>query len=592
MTKYSLKYLTIVLLFILKMSTIAYSQTFEWAKSAGGINYDWVFDLTIDDSGNVYTVGSFKGTVDFDPGSDTSNFTTGVNGNAFILKLDALGNLVWVKTFGGISGAGVSSIALDSLGNIFITGDFQGTCDFDTGAGISNLTSVGNSDVFISKLDASGNFVWAKSMGGTGLDSPVKIVLDDFGNIYTLGRFKGTADFDPGIGISNLTSLGNQEDNFITKLDALGNFIWAKGIGGVSYQYSCSMAIDGLGNIYVTGEFTGTVDFEPGTDTCNLTSIGSTDIFIFKLNSLGNFVWAKTMGGTMADRGISITLDAFANVYTTGYFTGTVDFDPGSAISNLSSTIGGDIDIFISKMDSSGNFVWAKCMGGNSQDVGNSIALDASGNIYTTGQFMVTADFDPGLGTYNLSTAGSPQTAVGMPSATAAFISKLDSFGNFVWAKRISRLWISNPPIGGFSQAYGTSIFLDNSYNIYTTGQFSGPNDFDPGPDSCTLSSYGGTVDFFIHKMSQSLMNVSQSENDFFGSKLYPNPSNGKITIDLGKLYHESNLLVKNILGQELIKKQFSNQRFIEINLEGEAGIYFVTLSSPSKLAVIKVIKE
>ena len=118
-----------------------------------------------------------------------------------------------------------------------------------------------------------------------------------------------------------------------------------------------------------------------------------------------NFEWAKSMGGGNPDWGNSVAVDASGNVYTTGFFDGTVDFDPGAGTFNLTSAVG--YDIFISKLDASGNFVWAKSIGGVNDDWGNSIAVDASGNVYTTGWFMNTADFDPGPGTFNLTTVGS-----------------------------------------------------------------------------------------------------------------------------------------------------------------------------------------
>ena len=191
-----------------------------------------------------------------------------------------------VSVFGGASSEYGYSIAVDSSGNVYTTGYFQGTVDFDPGTGTSNLTSAGSTDVFVSKLDSSGNFVWAKRLGGASSDYGYSIAVDSSGNVYTTGYFEGTADFDPGAGTSNLTSAGSG-DVFVSKLDSSGALVWAKGFGGTSNDRGQSIAVDSSGNVYTTGYFAGTVDFDPGAGTSNLTSAGGDDVFVLKLTSSG-----------------------------------------------------------------------------------------------------------------------------------------------------------------------------------------------------------------------------------------------------------------------------------------------------------------
>jgi len=343
---------------------------------------------------------------------------------SFILQ--AQPNFEWANAMGASGADQSKDVVVDASGNVYTTGYFSGTVDFDPSAGVYNLTSAGGQDIFISKVDAFGNFMWAKQMRGAGNDVGNSIEVDASGNVYTTGYFQSTVDFDPGATTYTFTSAGGQ-DIFISKLDALGNFVWAKQIGDIGTDTGNSIAIDVSGNVYTTGAFVATVDFDPGATTYMLSSAGSFDIFISKLDPSGNFVWAGKMGTTVSDIGQTITLDAAGNVYTTGYFSnGTVvDFDLGAGVYNLTSA--GGQDIFISKLDASGNFVWAKQMGGTLNDVGNDITLDAAGNVYTTGYFSGTADFDPSAGLYNLTSAGSQDI----------FISKLDASGNFVWAKQM-----------------------------------------------------------------------------------------------------------------------------------------------------------
>jgi len=207
-----------------------------------------------------------------------------------------------------------------------------------------------------------------------------------------------------GLEFVNPRVSNGSDDIFISKLDQDGNFIFAKSFGGTGADQGYYLSLDDNGNIYTTGWFNTTVDFDPGTEVHNLTSNGGFDIFISKLDQDGNFIFTKSFGGTGADQGYSLSLDDNGNIYTTGGFSTTVDFDPSAEVYNLTSN--GTQDVFISKLDKDGNFIFAKGFGGTGTDVGNSLSLDDNGNIYTTGYFNNTADFNPNSGTYELTSAG------------------------------------------------------------------------------------------------------------------------------------------------------------------------------------------
>src|SRR6185436_17393935 len=210
-------------------------------------------------------------------------------------------------------------------------------------------------------------------------------------------------------------------DIYIQKLDAAGIFQWAKRVGAAGDDRGLAIATDGA-NVYLTGMFSLTVDFDPGAGTVNLTSAGTVDVFVMKVNASGNFVWANRFGGTGDDHGNSIALDASSNVHVTGYFTGNA-----GGIANLNSS--GQTDIFILKLTSAGSLAWAKKMGSTGLDEGNGITVSSSGNVYSTGTFQVTVDFNPGGGNFNLTCTGGPYWDI--------YIQKLDAAGNFVWAKQI-----------------------------------------------------------------------------------------------------------------------------------------------------------
>ncbi|NLF70850.1 MAG: hypothetical protein GX575_17605, partial [Candidatus Anammoximicrobium sp.] len=360
-----------------------------WVRQLGASGNDEGYGIAVDGAGNVYTTGCFEGTVDFDPGIGTYTLTSAGYSDVFISKLDSAGNFLWARKLGGSDWYDLGrGITFDGSGNVYTTGTFQGTADFDPGVGTYSLTSAGYNDVFVSKLDSAGNFLWARGLGGTSGEECESIVVDGSGNVYTAGTFQATVDFDPGSGSHNLTAANS--DVFVSKLDSAGNFVWARQWGGTASDGGHDIALDGTGNLYTTGVFD--------------SGAGAYDIFVIKLDTAGNFLWTRQMGGSTYDYGFGIAVDGGGNVYSTGFFSGAADFDPGPGTANLTS--GSLRDVFVSKLDSAGNYVWAYQWGGNSYNLGEDVAVDGDGNVYTTGWFQGTADFDPGISIFNLTSAG------------------------------------------------------------------------------------------------------------------------------------------------------------------------------------------
>jgi hypothetical protein len=499
------KIILTISVFILAHKTIAQVPAFQWARSVGSPTNEMGQSITNDASGNVYVTGSFADTVDFDPGAGTFTLAPFGGNDIFVLKLDALGNFIWVKQMGGTMSDGASSIKTDPSGNLLISCGFQGVADFDPGPGTFTLSGTGNGAIV--KLNSLGNFVWAAHINGPTGGSA--LTTDASGNVYVTGEANGTTDFDPGPGTVNLTQ-GGGGDIFVLKLTASGTYGWAFLIGDNYNEQGRGIEVDASGNVYVTGVFNGIVDFDPGSGVSNLT--GDSDIFVLKLNSSGNYIWAKGMGSpytgptTTFDAGYDIDIDASGNVYTTGSFRGTADFNPGSGTYTLTSL--GWSDIFVSKLDASGNFVWADSFGGTNFDTGEGLELDASGNIYIGGWFNNTVDFDPGPGTYTISSAAYQDVC----------IIKLNPSGSLGWVQT----W------GGASGDQPFDISLDGLGGIYTTGYYQLVPDCDPGSGTYTLGAVGGS-DVFIHKLYCAVVNASittQSNVTCFGA------ANGSVSIN------------------------------------------------------------
>ena len=378
---------------------------FIWVKTIGSSDFDYGDTLFIDNSGNLLITGYFETDLDFDPGPGTQILTSAGNLDAFVLKLDADGNYLWAKHFGASGQDRGRGITVDNAGNVITIGYFNNTVDFDPGSGTSNLTTFGEEDIFILKLDPNGNYIWVKQLGGNREDFPTAITVDGSGNVYSIGHYTNSApDMDPGPGVYLLDAAGTIDKMFISKLDAAGNFVWAKQASGNLFNVPNDIALGPSNEVLVTGYFYATQDFDPGAATFELTSEGLGDAYILKLDTNGNFVWAKRMGSVFFDRGTSIETDVNGGIYTVGSFEETVDFDPGSGTALHTSA--GYTDIFVQHLDAAGNFQWASSVGGLDEDQGHSIAIDSNGKVLCTGFFNLTSDFDPGAGVFNITSNG------------------------------------------------------------------------------------------------------------------------------------------------------------------------------------------
>jgi DNA primase len=309
----------------------------------------------------------------------------------------------WTKTVGGTGTDWAYSVALDPSDNVYISGYFSNTVDFDPGAGTDNRTSAGSTDNVLTKYDASGNYQWTKTWGGTGDDRADFVTTDPSGSVYVGGVFSNTVDFDPGAGTDNRTSAGGL-DVFLSKYDTSGNYQWTKTVGGTGTDYVNSVAVDSSGNVYAAGYYSNTVDFDPGAGVDNHTSAGSIDAFFSKYDASGNYQWTKTWGGTESDSSRSVTTNPSGNVYVSGQFRTTIDFDPGAGTDNRTSA--GSYEVFLTKYDTSGNYQWTKTWGGTGSDYTYSVAVDSSGKVYAAGHYSNTVDFDPGAGVDNHTSAG------------------------------------------------------------------------------------------------------------------------------------------------------------------------------------------
>jgi len=432
-----------------------------WAKQGGGTSEDYVRDIAKDSAGNSYVVGNFYGTATF--GSFTvSSFTASAPAG------QEYSNNIYVAK---LDADGNYLWATEAGGYLFDSGYCIAT-DTDSNVyitGIFNgqadfgsisLTSSGSSDIFIAKLSSNGNWMWAKQAGGTGADIGTSIAISTMNIVYVTGAYTGTATF----GTQTLTSSGG-DDIFIARLSSSGGWGWVRSAGGTNTDRGYGIAVSGDNSICVTGSFVGTATF----GTSQLISYGGTDVFIVRLNSNG--VWdthPQQCGGSGTDISYGIDSDSSGNFYVTGTFNGTATFGAFTLTSN------GNEDIFVVKIGIAGNCLWAKQAGGTSNDNGYGIASGRDGTCYITGPFTGTATF----GATQLSSNG----------GSDIYIARLDSDGNWRWAMKT----------GSSSADFGYGITSDTDGYAYATGTFKGTVSF----GNASLTS-GGLSDVFIAKIDQ-----------------------------------------------------------------------------------------
>lgn len=378
---------------------------FQWVRVWGGNAGETGFEIEIDDAGNIYVAGFFMSTVDFDPGPGSDSKTAMGMGDIYLSKFDSSGDFLWVETWGGpLSDTGYS-IALDGSGGVYVSGNFEGSVDFDPGGGTDTHNSNGSGDIYLVKFDSSGAFQWAKTWGGSDPDSGSSVAIDSSSQVYVTGYFGGSVDFDPSPGGTTLLTSKGGSDVFLSVFDTSGSFLKAYTWGGQEDDFGNGIAMDGSDNVFVAGSFRFWADLDPTEGSNVHISEGAGDAFLIQLNSSGIYQWSKSWGGILTDSIQEVAVDDFSNVYVTGKFRETCDFDPSGGVDNH--TAGGGDDVFLSKFDSSGNFQWAQTWGGPEHDYGTGLDASGSGNTYVVGDFIGTVDFDTSSGTDNHSSHGS-----------------------------------------------------------------------------------------------------------------------------------------------------------------------------------------
>jgi hypothetical protein len=435
-----------------------HAQRWHWAERVGkGPGTHIPGGIGIDRAGNSYVVGTFESFIMF----NATTFNAATNVGLFLAKYDENGNLKWAAHGDGAGSFFNPSIAVDTAGNCYVTGGFTNNVSL----GVTNLTSAGDTDIFIAKFDRDGNVAWANRMGGAGADCGRGVAVDSNGNCIVTGTFSGAVMFDT----VSVQSAGGT-DIFVARYTPFGNRHWVSRAGGTYDEEIDAVSVDGNGNSYVTGYFVDTTVM--GNQTIISAGGKGTDILAARFTQTGALQWGLGAGGAGEDAGRDIAVDRFGNCYVTGDFHDTILFGTQKLIS------AGGSDIFLVKLNSLGTTSWGVRGGGPGDDEAHGVTTDAFGGSYITGTFLDTASF------------GGTGRLVDTNGMGSIYVVAFDNGGAFYWGRQA----------GGDGSDYGADIVTDRNGELRLIGGYSDTTRF-----GTVLLNDSGPRDIFIGKLGSEM---------------------------------------------------------------------------------------
>lgn len=558
-----MKYILFSIAAIVSTFSIGQAPVFDWVRQIKGAESEFIKDIATDDNGNVYATGYFKGSADFNP-NGTAISSTSVNWGMFVKKLSPTGDVIWVQFFESSGVNRAEAIAVNDQG-VVITGECFGTIDFDPGTPVVEYT--GFSDAFVLKLNLDGNFQWVKTVD-SGVCKPTKIELDDSGNIYYAGGFSGSTDFDPGVGVSNHSSVGNTQDLFFSKLTANGDFVWAKSIVGFGINRASSMDVSGAGDMVVGGTFQDTIDVDPGAGTNEIIAQANTDGFLLHLDTDGNYQWAYHLYGQGQIDVNAVTIDVNGNVDFTANVLGNVVIPDGvGTFVPYGGTLAQYWGIIGQYKLSSGELTWLRELSGQESVLMQGITSGDDGDLYLTGMAKGPTYWAQG---------GIIASTIEADTSFVLYTASVDDSGDFLWSRTVK---------SGLSDQ-SQNIALGNNDAVYTSGYFYESLDFDQGNTGTTLLAHNNTYsDAFLMKLKHPMASVNTQEAKPLS--IYPNPTSDLLFVQ--GLEKTETVRVINSLGQTVFTGKSNNS--IDVS-SLNPGVYFLRLFEDDQQRVFRFIKK
>jgi hypothetical protein len=569
--------------FSLFFCIIVYSQNLLWHHRIGNEQYESVADIALDGSENVIITGNFDHSIDFNP-SPSAVFSLTPNGfsDVYICKFNSNGQFLWAKSIGDQYNDLARSVTTDASGNIYVTGIFDGTVDFDPGPSAFTLSSSGPGNGFVLKLDPQGNFQWARGFNSTAQNEGSRLKCDASGNIWITGYFSGTANFNSGgTSIQNLTAKG-ATDAYLICFDAFGNFLFARNFGNTqSNAYGKSVSFNPTGNALLLVEFTNQCDADPSSAVVTHTSQGYSDLLIITLNSSGNYLHSFSIGGLYHEFGFEITTNNAGEIFVGGsFYSYQIDFDPGPAQANFTN-IGG-LDGFVAKYLPNGQYLQAWQFGSTGDDETNGVKIDNYGNIILHGWFENTMDVNPGSSVQNVTSIG----------AHDAFVVALNPTGNFIKSFTYGGAYFCDNAFCGTSD---DMIYLATNGNgmLYCTSASSGTNvTFFPNTPQQVVTSSTGAYDVFNFKINFNLVtSLWEEPAETNEVMVYPQPCSQ--ILNISNTHECTYVEIFDMSGKKLSEIVPSNKKNATLDVRNlNTGIYFIRVRFEDKEKVIKFMKD
>ena len=365
--------------------------SFQWVYRIGGdgSSTESVYDIAVDTDGFIYVAGNFSNNCDFDPSNQVAQLY-GALSDGYLLKIAPDGAFVWAREISSSGPDRAYGVAINNAGDILLSGFLSSQAYIGTP---DNL--IGDADGgFVCSFTSDGTLNWTKIIESPSTCTVAKISVGPDDSIYGTGIFSSTMDLDPGVGVYEVTSLGD-DDGFYFKLDADGNFVYGDQFGSTEQDWAYAVATNSDGEAFVTGVFEGDLTIGSGGNALNLAYLGNSDALIFKLNSDGTPAWAHGLGDSSNQRGTSIKTDNQGNPVCSGYFSGTIDLDAEEGVQGVSSS---SSDHYILQFDQDGNLQHACAVSGDGSQRGEGLFIGTNNTIYTSGQSSGNVDLDPGEG--------------------------------------------------------------------------------------------------------------------------------------------------------------------------------------------------
>lgn len=356
----------------------------------------YVLAATSDNAGNKYHGGLISRNAIFNPNGTANLVTLSGSQSGFFSRYNADGSYAWTKVLEGDYST-IISMEFSTTGELYISGSFDGTVDFDPGAGVDNLSSGGSWNAFVSRYAADGSYLETVILQSANSVVFYSMALDQDNNVYLGGWYEGTVDFDPGPGVDSRTSDPNANDMFFSKYSYDLRHQWTHAYGGPDYEIVSSIATYSDTTVCIGGYYYDTVDFDPEAGVDTITSAGDQDIFLSCFGSDGSYRWTRSIGGVDYDESEAIAIGSNQLLYIAGSFSQTANFStPGSP---LEKTSAGGSDIFIATYDLNGTLQGVHTLGGSGWDSANAMVLDANHeSIFIGGTYSASFDFNPGSG--------------------------------------------------------------------------------------------------------------------------------------------------------------------------------------------------